>query len=400
VLIWTFTTRYPIYPKVPGIILEYPSTPYNESKVALLIENRPQTVLAPLLLHMISVVPEDWKFRFMGSDDSISLLVRSAAIRHQVALGKLDVSYIPEHMNTDGQEAISQVLTDLWFYQTLLAPAEWLLIFQTDSILCANSIKDLNDWLDYDWVGAPWVEDSTYGGNGGLSLRKVSAIINILQHQERLPNTDPEDVWLSKRLGHRPKAVLANGTISSGFSSELFHHAEPPMGYHIGGSGGFLHPGIWGSAEHRQEVYNYCPEIKMELVMDTAVTIKADCDKVHTQQSELEQLKAELEARRNGTFNTHKEISNMNLTEVKSEIQKEELKESQHGGVANYAPQESLQEADRLERAAESEVKAWSAEDVKINEGKGEIRADEELKLTEGLQRNSRHQSLQKEQRS
>jgi len=32
---------------------------------------------------------------------------------------------------------------------------EWLMKFESDSILCANSDDSLNDWLDYSWAGAP-----------------------------------------------------------------------------------------------------------------------------------------------------------------------------------------------------------------------------------------------------
>lgn len=118
---------------VPRISLDYHRPRFNESKVALLIENRPLPNLSPLMLHMISVVPPDWRFRFMGSNESVAAVNESMAIRHQVELGKLDLTYIPQNMSTAGQEMISRFLTTLWLYETVLQPAEWLLIFQTDS---------------------------------------------------------------------------------------------------------------------------------------------------------------------------------------------------------------------------------------------------------------------------
>jgi hypothetical protein len=36
-------------------------------------------------------------------------------------------------MSVSGGEEISQFLTNRWIYETVLQPAEWLLIFQTDS---------------------------------------------------------------------------------------------------------------------------------------------------------------------------------------------------------------------------------------------------------------------------
>ncbi|CCF45458.1 hypothetical protein CH063_14538 [Colletotrichum higginsianum] len=74
---------------VPQISLEYPHSPYNHSKVALLVENRANPILAPLMLHFISVVPPDWRFRFMGSIESVKFINQSVAIREQVAAARL-----------------------------------------------------------------------------------------------------------------------------------------------------------------------------------------------------------------------------------------------------------------------------------------------------------------------
>jgi hypothetical protein len=305
--------------------LEQQASKFNESKVALLIENRINPILAPLMLHFISVVPPDWRFRFMGSQGSVEYLNKSMAIREHVAAGKLDLTYIPANMSTSSQEEISRFLTNLWLYEVVLQPAEWLLVFQTDSILCANSRQTLNDYLEFDWVGAPWNPHGRFGGNGGLSLRRVSAIIDILRNQERVPGSDPEDVWLTERLGHRPGSKLANGTISSTFSGEMHsgdathldvsskpkpggapqfnggkkvynssleaaEHGEyveeldswrdgfyEPMGYHTGGSGQTLHGAIWGTPALRKHIWEYCPEVKMTLAMDAAKYVPGSC---------------------------------------------------------------------------------------------------------------------------
>ncbi|KAL6787692.1 hypothetical protein J3E68DRAFT_444971 [Trichoderma sp. SZMC 28012] len=302
---------------IPHITIEFQErkriSPYNTSKVALLIENRPSAILAPLMLHFISVVPPDWHFRFMGSPLSVASINRSVAIRHQVAAGKLDLTYIPENMSTNGQEEISQFLTTLWLYEIVLQPAEWLLVFQTDSMLCGNSRLNLNDYLEYDWVGAPWNPGGQWGGNGGLSLRRVSRIIDILRNQRRANDSEPEDVWLSERLAHHPGGKVANGSVSMTFSGEMHDgrseqtinssstsstpsstdHADnddyvagvddwragfyEPMGYHIGGSGSFLHSPIWGMPELREHMWKYCPEIKMTLAMDVAKYIPGNC---------------------------------------------------------------------------------------------------------------------------
>ncbi|KAL8667740.1 MAG: hypothetical protein Q9168_007213 [Polycauliona sp. 1 TL-2023] len=267
--------------RLPSVTVTHPPTPptkpFNESKVAFLIENRPLPMLAPLIIQFMGVVPPDWRFRFMGSPESVESVERSKAIRHQVESGKLDLTHIPRNMTTAGQEQISSFLTTLWLYETVLYPAEWLLVFQIDSILCANNEGTLNDWLEYDWVGAPWSTASRYGGNGGLSLRRVSAIVQILREQNRLPNSEPEDVWLTSRLGHRPGGNVANGSLSLTFSGENIYH-DTPMGYHVGGSGRFLSGGIWGTPELRQHAYDYCPEVKITMEMDAKQYVPGECN--------------------------------------------------------------------------------------------------------------------------
>lgn len=120
---------------IPTISLDWHRPKYDPTKVALLIENRPQGMLAPHMLHMISVIPQDWKAQFMGSDESLAHINSSKAIQYQVSIGKLDLTHIPSNMSVAGQEQISSFLTTLWVYDTLLKPAEHLLVFQTDSTL-------------------------------------------------------------------------------------------------------------------------------------------------------------------------------------------------------------------------------------------------------------------------
>ncbi|KAL8906306.1 MAG: hypothetical protein Q9207_002132, partial [Kuettlingeria erythrocarpa] len=169
---------------------------------------------------MISVIPPDWKAQFMGSDESLAYINSSKAIQYQVSIGKLDLTYIPKNMSVSGQEEISQFLTTLWIYDTVLHPAENLLLFQTDK---------------------------------------------------------PEDVWLSERLGHLPNGKLANGTVSNEFSVENTY-ADQPMGYHLGHSGRGNPAAYLGTPEKRQKVWDYCPEIKMLTDMDPEQYMPGHCN--------------------------------------------------------------------------------------------------------------------------
>lgn len=132
-----------------------PKSQFSQTKVALMIESRPLPHLVPQLLHMISVVPQDWRFKFIGSNASVISISRSFATQYHEANGKLDLVVLPEPWKVDSKEDVHRLLTDKRFYDEQLPGVEHLFKFESDSILCANSEDSLNDWLDYDWAGAP-----------------------------------------------------------------------------------------------------------------------------------------------------------------------------------------------------------------------------------------------------
>lgn len=144
--------------QLPSVKVHFkpPPSRYNGTKIALLIEERPIEHLTPLLLHTIYVVPPDWQLLYLGSAESLAQVNRSIAIRHYQMDGKLELKATPQNASYDAKEEWSHILTDVAFYKQHLPKAEWLLMHRADSILCSNSQLDLNDWLKYDWVGAPW----------------------------------------------------------------------------------------------------------------------------------------------------------------------------------------------------------------------------------------------------
>jgi hypothetical protein len=60
------------------------------------------------------------------------------------------------------------------------------LIFQTDSIVISEHKDLINDFLEYDYVGAPWGLHGQFAlrvGNGGLSLRRKSKMLEIIKRK-------------------------------------------------------------------------------------------------------------------------------------------------------------------------------------------------------------------------
>ena len=62
----------------------------------------------------------------------------------------------------------NRLFTNKSFYDYI--PTETFLIFQTDTMIFKEHKNLINNFLEYDYVGAPWLACKQVG-NGGLSLR-------------------------------------------------------------------------------------------------------------------------------------------------------------------------------------------------------------------------------------
>ena len=107
---------------------------------------------------------------------------------------------------------------------------ERVLIFQQDSNILRKGIED---FFEYDYVGAPCgkivfaesgFETKNYIGNGGLSLRKKSVILNLIKNDlYNIRYNGPEDIFFSQNITNKPtfkKAILFS--VESFFSEKSF----------------------------------------------------------------------------------------------------------------------------------------------------------------------------------
>ncbi|TAQ85497.1 hypothetical protein B7494_g6189 [Chlorociboria aeruginascens] len=247
----------------------------DPTRVALLIETRPLPHLPALIAHFISLLPPQWTFRFVGVPSSLSLLASTSLTRH-IASGKLLLQALPPTFHVSNQEEVSQTLTSLAFYKEFLHPAEWLLVYQADSIICSAAPHSLDTWVHegYTWLGAPW-NLGALGGNGGLSLRHVPPIIELLGREKRKEGVEFEDRWLCDRLQVMNGTKMAPPDVEREFSVESVWF-EKPWGYHLRGSGKLLDSEIWSNKTRRDIVFAWCPEVKMILDMDLIQDMNRD----------------------------------------------------------------------------------------------------------------------------
>jgi hypothetical protein len=82
------------------------------------------------------------------------------------------------------------LLTHKKFYEVI--KTDLVLIFQTDTLILNKDI--IYDFIQYDYVGAPWKNEKTVG-NGGLSLRNKNKMLEII-NKKGISNIN-EDFYFS-----------------------------------------------------------------------------------------------------------------------------------------------------------------------------------------------------------
>jgi hypothetical protein len=122
----------------------------------------------------------------------------------------------------------NNLMTDPRFYR-LFRDYEYILIFQTDSLIFPFSPFAIEDFMGWDYVGAPWIHiPQSCGGNGGLSLRKTETMIRLLtKHRYPKHRGPPEDCFICDLPGMQ----LPPRTVSQRFSAETISY-PCPFGVH------------------------------------------------------------------------------------------------------------------------------------------------------------------------
>jgi hypothetical protein len=158
---------------------------------AIIIEPREHKALSFVLENFLENLSDDWTIIvFHGNKNELFVkkIISEDLKKHtaRIVLYNLNVDNL-----TLGD--YNNLLVDPLFYNNI--PTETFLIFQTDTVICDNFNNTVDDYLDYDYVGAPWPW-SEQGGNGGLSLRKKSKMLEIIK---KCPydGVMPEDVYFS-----------------------------------------------------------------------------------------------------------------------------------------------------------------------------------------------------------
>jgi len=190
---------------------------FEDSKyTAIIVEPREHKALSFVLNNFLENLSDDWNIIIMHGNnnlDYINNIIKTDLSQYTNRIKLIDLKVdnltIPEY---------NKLFYSKEFYDNI--PTETFLVFQTDTMICENNKDLINNFLEYDYVGAPWKHAPLENvvGNGGLSLRKKSIMVEKIKICN--PETGNEDVFFSSTCNN-PKKPSAND--ASLFSNETIY---------------------------------------------------------------------------------------------------------------------------------------------------------------------------------
>lgn len=152
---------------------------------SIIIENRVVINFEQILKNHIYFLNKNnqdvkWGLQIFHSDGNENYIRKIVSGWDNVVMTKIDIEDIDKVSHT-------KLLKNLEFWE--LVKGEIILNFQIDSLLLRDNI---DDFLEYDFIGAPWTKpkEGKFIGNGGLSIRNKSKVINYLNTYDY-----EDDVW-------------------------------------------------------------------------------------------------------------------------------------------------------------------------------------------------------------
>lgn len=256
------------------------------NNVAVIMETDPSRVpnLVPVMLHFANVLGPAWPVVL------VTLRAKweeppSPAFRRLMREQRVRIFFLPEDTTFPDHESVSYFLTKPWLWEQFESAGR-VLMFQADSVLCSRSERRVEDFLEWDLVGAPISSQYGVGYNGGLSLRNPKMVLELLRDPERntferrlresktqsqaLRETEGEDAakaaegkiaswekfedqwFFVKFRDEMPEAKLPLLEVARNFAVETVWE-ERPLGYH--------QPFRWLTAAQKEKVMEWCPEV-------------------------------------------------------------------------------------------------------------------------------------------
>jgi hypothetical protein len=163
---------------------------------AIIVEPREHKALSFVLKNFLDNLSNEWNIIVFHGNlniDFVNNIIDNDLFdhKHRIKLINLNVD------NLTRDEYSNMFIYNKEFYGHI--PTETFLVFQTDSMIFSKNKNLIHHFLQYDYVGAPWFwyprENGQNVGNGGLSLRKKTKMLEIMDKETY--KTNLEDVFFA-----------------------------------------------------------------------------------------------------------------------------------------------------------------------------------------------------------
>jgi hypothetical protein len=159
---------------------------------AIIVEPRCHKALSFVLQNFFENLSDEWGFIIFHGTKNEQYV--KDIITHELPMHTYRViKFVNLWVDDLNGITYSNIFKDLLFYSHI--ETDIFLVFQTDSMIITENKHLINDYLNYDYVGAPWADKVV--GNGGLSLRNKHKMIEICHHRG-FDNTTMEDNYFVK----------------------------------------------------------------------------------------------------------------------------------------------------------------------------------------------------------
>jgi len=195
---------------------------------AVFIEFRNLPHIKHVIYNCINKLNNEWSHTIVCGNANYEL-IKQIVTSFKIKIIKLDE-------NVENVNSYNNLLLNVEFWR--LFSGQKLLIYQEDTYLFHGEIKP---FMEYDYVGAPWVKDHVeggYGGNGGLSLRTRETMITCLCMAQPPPDKSftrfdkmAEDLYFCNVIYQLKLGKIAHRKVAVLFSQEQLI-SNNPMGGH------------------------------------------------------------------------------------------------------------------------------------------------------------------------
>ena len=142
---------------------------------AIIVEPRKHAALSYVLNNILTNLSDDWNIVVCHGTRNLEYIRN--IIKYELPKFSPRITVVNLGVENMNIAQYNELLTSPAFYEYI--PTETFLVFQTDTIIIPQNAHLMSEFLEYDYVGAPWTDGQV--GNGGFSLRKKSKMLELIQ---------------------------------------------------------------------------------------------------------------------------------------------------------------------------------------------------------------------------